>query len=459
MLTYQEALDYLYSFVDYSATRLVKYSAQAFDLSRMTALLDLLGNPQRRYPGLHLAGTKGKGSVAAMCANALRLAGYRAGFYTSPHLQDFCERIQVNGGLIPPADLVAIVERLRELAPQVPGLTTFELTTALAFEYFARAAVDVAVVEVGLGGRLDATNVITPLVAVITSLSYDHMDLLGHTLAQIAGEKAGIIKPGVPVVTAPQQPEAQEVLERVAAERGAPLIQVGRDWLFRPVAHTLEQQTFEIWSSEEERQIRALRAAGHVAAWQPARLAIPLLGAHQVENAATAYAALMALSHAGLPLTADAVRAGLHTVRWPGRFEILQRGPFVVVDGAHNRDSARRLAAALADYFPGPSARRRVALLFGASSDKDVAGMLDELVPHVGHVVVSQAVHPRALEPDELARLAAGRGASVEVCVPVAAALARALAWAGPEDVVLACGSLFIVAEVQAAQAARVARP
>ncbi len=456
MLTYQEALDYLYSFVDYSATRLVKYSAQAFDLSRMAALLDLLGNPQNRYPCLHLAGTKGKGSVAAMCASALRAGGYRTGFYTSPHLQDFCERVQVDGVHIAPEALVDIVLRLRALAPQVPGITTFELTTALAFEYFALQNVDVAVVEVGLGGRLDATNVLTPRASVITSLSYDHMDLLGHTLAQIAGEKAGIIKPGVPVVSAPQQPEALAVLERVAAEHGAPFRLAGRDFLFRPVAHSLERQTFEVWSAEEDRQVQALRAGGHPVEWRPTRLEIPLLGAHQVENAATAYAALQTLRGQGLPVAPDAVRDGLRSVRWPGRFEILQRAPFVVVDGAHNRDSALRLAAALDDYFPG----RRVTLIFGASSDKDIAGMLDELLPRAARVILAQAVHPRALEPDALAALVAARPAAtaLETCAPVAAALERALAGAAREDVILACGSLFIVAEVRAAQAARVAQ-
>ena len=228
MLTYEEALDYLYSFVDYSATRVEKYSAQAFDLGRMSALLELMGNPHTHYPCLHLAGTKGKGSVSALCASVLRAAGYRTGFYISPHLQDFCERIQINGELIPREAVAAIVDDLRPLAARVPKITHWELVTALGFEYFAREKVDVAVIEVGLGGRLDSTNVITPLVSVITSLSYDHTNLLGSTLAQIAGEKAGIIKPGVPLVSAPQEPEALEVLMRTAHERGAPLTLVGR---------------------------------------------------------------------------------------------------------------------------------------------------------------------------------------------------------------------------------------
>lgn len=427
MHTYQEALDWLYSFVDFSAQRKVKYSPETFDLSRMRALMALLGNPQNRYPILHLAGTKGKGSVSAMCASVLKAAGYRTGFYTSPHLHDFRERIQLNGEYISEADLVAIVRRLQELAPQVPGITTFELNTALAFEYFARQAVDIAVIEVGLGGRLDATNIITPLVSVITSLSYDHMDLLGHTLAQIAGEKAGIIKPNVPVVSAPQLPEALAALETIAAERAAPLMVVGRDISFQPLTHSLEGQTFVVNGQT---------------------FSLPLLGAHQVENATTAYAALQALS-AFLPISAEAIRTGLANVRWPGRFEILHRKPFIVADGAHNADSAKRLTAALADYFPG----RRVHLIFGISADKDLDGMLAALLPFVSSVICAQAVHPRALEPEDLAAAVLARQPAlhVESIAPVAKALARALELAAPEDVVLACGSLFIVAEVQAA--------
>ena len=206
MFSYEEALDYLYSFVDYGAVRPAQYSAETFDLQRMVRFMADFGDPHRRYPALHVAGTKGKGSVAAMCASALRAGGYRTGFYTSPHLLDFGERIQVDGAYIPREAVAEIVERMRASVPAHPGITTFELTTALAFLYFAEANVDVAVLEVGLGGRLDATNIVLPRVAVITSLSYDHVGLLGHTLGEIAGEKAGIIKPGVPVVVAPQQP-------------------------------------------------------------------------------------------------------------------------------------------------------------------------------------------------------------------------------------------------------------
>ncbi|MCC7359343.1 MAG: bifunctional folylpolyglutamate synthase/dihydrofolate synthase [Anaerolineales bacterium] len=462
MLTYDEALDFLYSFVDYGQVRAEKYSPEVFSLARMVGFVRALGDPQRRYPVIHVAGTKGKGSVAALCASALRAGGYRTGFYTSPHLNDFCERVQVNGTYIPRGALAEIVSEFQALAPHHPGVTTFELSTALAFVYFARQNVDVAVMEVGLGGRLDATNVVEPLVSVISSLSFDHTYLLGNTLAEIATEKGGIIKPGVPVVTAAQPPEALAALEQIAAERGAPLESVGRDWHHRALQHSLEMQRYEVWSEEEQRQLNALRAAGHAVAWRPTQLELPLLGRHQVENATLAYAALQAARRAGLPLTAGALAAGFRQVVWPGRFEVLRRAPYVVVDGAHNADSARRLAATVREYFP----HQPVRLIFGASSDKDVAGMLAELLaPAVGviQVILTQAVHPRALEPEALAALARPAGVPVETAASVEAALARALAAAGPEDVVLAAGSLFVVAEVTTAwhelEARRAPRP
>ena len=214
---YQATLEYLYGFVDYSLTRVSRLAAAKFDLERMRSFLEYLGHPERAYPILHIAGTKGKGSVAALCASALQAGGYRVGLYTSPHLQDYAERIQVDGQPIPHAGLLLLVDEIRPYLDQGTELTTFEITTALAFLYFARQGATAVVAEVGLGGRLDATNVALPKVSVITSLSYDHMAILGDTLAKIAGEKAGIIKPQVPVVSAPQQAEAQQVVEQVAA--------------------------------------------------------------------------------------------------------------------------------------------------------------------------------------------------------------------------------------------------
>ena len=245
---YKDALEYLYSFVDFSMQKAVTYSPARFKLERMQELVALMGNPQQEYPSIHVAGTKGKGSVCVLCSSALHEAGYKVGLYTSPHLDDYAERIQINGEFIPHADLVGMVETLKPYVAAIPELTTFEITTALAFLYFAQQKVDVAVIEVGLGGRLDATNVVIPVVSVITSISYDHTFLLGDTLAEIAGEKAGIIKPAVPVIVAPQVDEARLKIESIAKERSSPLFQVGKDILYTEISHSLDGQTVELWS-------------------------------------------------------------------------------------------------------------------------------------------------------------------------------------------------------------------
>lgn len=433
---YQDALNYLYTFVDYSLTRSFRYSPEKFDLTRMHAFMEQLGRPHTAYPIIHVAGTKGKGSVASLCASALQVAGYRVGLYTSPHLQDYAERIQVNGEPISHAGLVALVEELKPLLDPGTQLTTFEITTALAFLYFARQGVTAAVVEVGLGGRLDATNIVTPKVSVITSLSYDHTAILGDTLGQIAGEKAGIIKPGVPVVLSPQKEEARVVVEKIAAERSAPLIQMGQDFLFEAGTHSLDGQTLRVWPAP------GLSKAGLTAKQEAVELAIPLLGYHQVENAATAYAALQVGRAQGLALSAAHIQEGFQRVVWPGRFEILQREPPLVVDSSHNRDSARKLAQTLDDYFPG----RPVVLVFGASEDKDVSGMFEELMPRVSHVIATRSFHPRALDPEALIELAQRYGRPAELVQAVEDALETALRMAGEDALVLVTGSLFVAA-------------
>ncbi len=427
---YQATLEYLYGFVDYSLTRVSRLAAAKFDLERMRSFLEYLGHPERAYPILHIAGTKGKGSVAALCASALQAGGYRVGLYTSPHLQDYAERIQVDGQPIPHAGLLQLVDKIRPYLDQGTELTTFEITTALAFLYFARQGATAVVAEVGLGGRLDATNVALPKVSVITSLSYDHMAILGDTLAKIAGEKAGIIKQQVPVVSAPQQAEAQQVVEQVAAQHLAPLVQVGRDYLFEALDHSLDGQRLRVWA-----------AAGGEAV----DLFIPLLGAHQVENAAVAYAALQVAKTQGLPLSQQAIQQGFAAASWPGRFEILSRRPPLVIDSAHNRDSAQKLRQALDDYFPGWP----VVLLFGASEDKDIAGMFDILLPRVQQVIVTRSFHPRAIDPARLVEWVQGYGRPVQVIDAVEAALPQALHLAGDSALVLATGSIFVAAAVR----------
>jgi dihydrofolate synthase/folylpolyglutamate synthase len=439
---YQQALDYLYSYVDFSLQRSFRYAPEKFDLGRMFALMRALGDPQLAYPLIHVAGTKGKGSVAALCASALGVAGYSTGLYTSPHLQDYVERIQVDGQPMPHQDLVALLDEIKPVVESIPQLTTFEITTALAFLYFQRRGVGAAVVEVGLGGRLDATNVCQPAVTVITSISYDHTYLLGETLAEIAGEKAGIIKPGVPVVLAPQKDEARLAIERLAAERGAPIIQIGRDYFYAPLARSLENQTLFVWRAAEQWQLDEFIESGGRVEWEPVRLTIPLLGYHQVENAATAYAALQVARERGLAIGEEAIRRGFAGVRWPGRFEILQRYPTVVIDSAHNRDSALKLRLALDDYFPG----QPIVMVFGASEDKDIPGMFAELLPRVSRVVATRSVHPRAADPGQLVTLAHQFGVPARAVGDIQEALRQALWLAEGEAVVLVTGSIFVAA-------------
>jgi dihydrofolate synthase/folylpolyglutamate synthase len=444
--TYLETLDYLYSFVDYSLTHSDRYSPENFNLERMRAFVGILGNPQSQYPIIHIAGTKGKGSVAAMCASSLQAAGYRTGLYTSPHLEDYSERIQINGHPIPHQALIDLMDELRPFLDAGTELTTFEITTALAMLYFARQGVTAAVFEVGLGGRLDATNVVVPRVAVITSLSYDHTAFLGNTLAEIAGEKGGIIKPGVPVVLAPQKEEARLVIERICQERGSPLFEVGRDLLFSPHTHSLEGQSLLVWLPEEQDRVgKYLEGETGLNAWTPVKLNIPLLGYHQVENAATAYAALQALRESGVEISAEDISQGFANVHWPGRFEVLQRQPPVLVDSAHNRDSALKLRLALDDYFPGMP----VVMIFGASEDKDIEGMFAELMPRVRQVVATRSYHPRALDPEKIVVLAHRYGRPANLVTEIEAALIEALRLAEGDALVLATGSLFVAAGVR----------
>jgi dihydrofolate synthase/folylpolyglutamate synthase len=432
-MKYTEAIAYLHSLTDYEKTRIERYTAEAFNLSRVETLLASLGDPHTRFPSVHVAGTRGKGSTVAMCEACLRAAGYRTGFYISPHLHTFRERIQIDRQEIAREDVVALVDEVRPHIERVDGVTTFEAITAVGFLHFARTEVDVAVVEVGLGGRLDATNVVAPEVSVITSLSLEHTYLLGDTLDKIAFEKAGIIKPGIPAVIAPQRDEARVVLEEVCEERGAPLTQIGRDWTYEPGEADLDGQAFSV---------RRLVGGGSEL---DSEYWIPLLGRHQLENAACAIAALDILRQQGYRISPKAVREGLRGVDWPGRLEVLSREPLVVVDCAHNPYAAQILHRALEEWFPD----RRWVLLYGASADKDIAGVLTVLLPISDYVVVTRSDHPRAAAPTELADIVASVGGGAEISVSVAKALRRALEVMEPQQGLLVTGSIFLVADAR----------
>lgn len=446
-IAYQETLDYLYSYIDYSLTRNFRYSADKFDLGRMVDLLERLGNPHQQYPIFHVAGSKGKGSTSAMIASALRTAGYRTGFYTSPHLQDFIERIQVDGYCISHADVVDMVNEMKPHVEKVPYLTTFELMTALGFLFFAHQGVNAAVIEVGLGGRLDATNVVDPLVSIITSLSLDHINVLGDTLSKIATEKAGIVKYRKPLILSPQKEEARLVVERIAAEREAPLYQVGRDILFAPWTHSMQNQSFLLWMADEQPMVDEYIESGGRTNWEPHRLTIPLLGYHQVENAATAYAALQVANLQGLNISERDIQKGFAEVFWPGRFEVLRLHPPFIVDSAHNQDSALKLRLTIDDYL----AHSPVILIFGASEDKDVRSMFKELLPRVNKIITTQSVHPRAMDAHDLVEMAHQFGTQAQAVVPIEQALEKALELAGNEAAIIATGSIFVAAAVRQA--------
>jgi len=429
-MNYQEALDYILSFADYERS---PRSGVVWDLARIERLLERLGNPQDAARSIHVAGTKGKGSTAAMIASILTRAGYRVGLYTSPHLLSFTERLQADGRPVAEDAFARLTDVLK---PEVEAvnqlgdlgeLTTFELLTALAFTYFREIKVDYQVLEVGLGGRLDATNVVKPKICVITSISFDHMDVLGDTLTQIAGEKAGIIKPGSVVVCSPQFPEAMDVIEKTCRERGARLIRVGAEVTWHKGDFSPEGQSFRLMGLEREYELN-----------------IPLLGEHQLENAATAVAAVEVLAGMGAKVSPEHIAAGLEKVHWPGRLQILQSKPWVIVDSAHNAYSVKRLAEALEQYFSFD----RVILVLGISSDKDVAGIVAEAASLTGDIIVSSSRHPRAVAPAVLVNEFSKWGVVPQVATSVASAMKLALARATPGDLICAAGSVFVIAEV-----------
>jgi dihydrofolate synthase/folylpolyglutamate synthase len=436
-MEYHDALRYLYSLIDYEKRRVDHYTPNEFKLERVHAFLEKLGNPHHSYPTFHIAGTKGKGSVSAMLAAIARAGGLRTALYISPHLHTYRERIQIDGEPIARETLADLIDEVRPAVESVEGLTLFEVTTGIAFLYFARQQVDVGVIEVGLGGRLDATNVITPEVSVITSLSLDHTRLLGNTVAEIAREKGGIIKPGVPVVSAPQKPEAMAVLEAIATERDTPLTVAGQDWTWEALQHDLDRQTL------------AVRRAQPPAAFDGV-YTLSLLGDFQQENAAVAIATAAVLYENGHTwATPAAVHAGLAQTQWPGRMEILQREPPVIIDCAHNPYSAETLAHTLKTWFPDT----RWLLVFGASNDKDVPRVLEPLLPLAERVWVSHSHHPRSAAPENIAAQCAAMGKEADIVMEPAHALEAALAHLEPGLGIIVTGSIFLVADVRAAWA------
>ncbi len=401
---------------------------RAVKLERMQALLARLGHPQRRFPVVLVAGTKGKGSTVAMLAASLRAAGYRTGRYTSPHLLNWRERTEVDGAPISTGEVLALVDPIREAAqsvsPALGPLTTFEIGTAFAFVHFVRAAVDVAVVEVGTGGRFDATNLADPIASVIAPISYDHTQTLGHTLTSIAWHKAGIMRAYGRAVSAPQPDEARRVIQSEARLLEVSLDTVGTDWTWAA------DGAYTVVSSPRW-------------ALEPLRVEVGLLGDHQRDNATTAVAALRTIADR-FDVPRSAIATGLRDVDWPGRLQILSRNPLLVVDGAHNAASANVLKQAIE-----PFEFERLILVMGLSEGKDALGVLSSLAPRADKVVLTRSRHERSAEPTQLEPIvrSVAPNAQTQVFEDAATALEAALGSTRADDMVLVTGSLFLVGE------------
>jgi len=431
-MTYQEALRYLSSFIDYEKRDSYDYQ-KSFKLERMQSLCSFLGDPQNSVRSIHVAGTKGKGSTCAIIHSILKSAGFNTGLYTSPHLVSFLERIRINDSLISEEAVGLLMDRVKpaveKLGDDKPSF--FEVYTALAFLYFSENNADIAVYEVGLGGRLDATNVIEPLVSAITPISYEHTIILGDTLAKIAGEKAGIIKPDGICVSAPQEKEALDVIEDVCGQKDAKLILVGRDISFKELRASDEEEVFSV---------SGLFGKYH-------DLHMGLIGTHQVINASVAIGAVEALRLGGVSVEADAIRKGVGSVEWPGRLEVVRkRSPRIILDGAQNAASADALARAVKRLFK----YRKLILVLGVSADKDIKGILKELVPISDSIILTKCkIAERALQPAKIRDMITPKDKNVTVTTGVKEALENAILKAAPQDLVLVTGSLFVVGEAR----------
>ena len=434
-MKYTDAIDLLLSLVDHERTSPVGPRQKAiFDLGRMERLLHRLGGLQNAAPVIHVAGTKGKGSTAALCDSSLHAAGYHTGFYSSPHLHSFRERIRRNTNPIPEDEFSRLVEDLwphqewigrhESLGP----VTLFEFMTGMAFQCFRDNNTDFQVIEVGLGGRLDATNIVNADVSIITSISLDHTAILGDTIGEIAREKAGIIKSGGTVVIAPQKPEALSVILDVCQSLSARPILVGKDVTWSPGPASIDGQAVTVAGRHKTYELR-----------------VPLLGKYQLENAATAVAALESLRDQGHTIPDEAIQHGFDNVVWPCRMEVLSRDPLVVVDGAHNEYSMDSLLESLGSYIDF----QRLILIVGFSRDKSVAKMVVRLAEMNPVVFASRSRHPRSTPPMQIASLFNEHGIEATETATLAQALTQARGLAEEGDLILATGSLFVAAEVR----------
>lgn len=435
-MEYQGAVRYLLSLGRELAAP-TQAAAAKFDLENISVLLERLGRPDRVYPTVHIAGTNGKGSTAAFVESILRDAGFRTGLNTSPHLECINERFRINGQEISDVQFAETFTRIQRVIEELLAEgklrahpTYFECVTALAFEVFARERVEFGVIEVGLGGRLDATNIITPVVSVITRIDFDHENYLGHSLAEIAAEKAGILKYGIPAVSAPQLPEAWEILRARASELHCPLL-----------------ETAEMFQIDHESSVDGCLQAVVTEASSGTTFSIApqLPGGFQLQNALNAMAALLLLRARGFRITKKNIERGIAATLWPGRLEKLQAGPDIYLDGAHNPGAANELARFLQENFTG----RRVILIFGAMRDKALDEVTGSLFPRASEVIFTQPNSPRAVSATQLAKMAGHHAERFTVIHDADAALDAALEKARPEDAIFITGSLYLVGQLR----------
>lgn len=426
-MAYDDIIEYLYG---------LQRHGVKLGLSNTIALMERLGGPHKKFRSVHITGTNGKGSTAAFIVSVLGSAGYRTGLYTSPHLVSFTERMRIDNIPISEERVVSLAKRVRdaslEIAREAGGgfsPTFFEVTTAMAFTYFAEEGVDIAVVEVGMGGRLDATNVITPLVSVITNIDLEHTEFLGDTIEKIAAEKAGIIKHGVPVVTAVSQREAAAVIEARAADMSTSVFKFGRDFWPRDI----------ISENTQSFHYQGIRASID-------NVEINMLGLHQVQNACLAIAAVECVRESGMNIPESSIRQGLEQARWEGRLELAARRPDLYLDGAHNPASARALAGALSRL---KKKYNRLVLVIGILADKDYKGMLSELLPPADHVIATRPQYSRGMDHQTLAAEIGRMHTSVSISPRIEDALQAALAVSSPDDLIVVTGSLYVVGEAR----------
>lgn len=425
-MNYDEAMDYIKSTAKFGSN---------LGLERTEKILELLGNPHKKLKCIHVAGTNGKGSTTAMIADILKESGYKVGMYTSPYILEFEERIQINGKNIPKDDLSKLITEVADAVNRVYALgydhpTEFEIITCAAFLYYYREKVDYAVMEVGLGGRLDSTNVLVPLVSVITSISYDHMHILGNTLSEIAYEKAGIIKNGVPVVVYPQEAEAFDVIERVCRERNAPLIKVPQNCVIHADtgSFNIPYQNISITTEIEKYDVE-----------------LSLLGKHQLLNCATAVHAVEVLVKMGAIISKGNILNALKKVKWIGRMEILRNEPLVVIDGAHNIDGITRLKESVESYFK----YNKLVLIIGILADKQVENMIRMIAPMAWKVITVAPHSERAESALRLKEIVARYNNNVEYAQEYSTAYQKGMEYCNADDMLLVCGSLYMIGDMR----------